>query len=286
MRWYVNRTGNAEGPWDEPTIVGMIQRGEIQSQHQIVVEGQQNWQPLSTHPAFAQALAGGGAPAAPAAPQAPPAQSSQPGGGGFSPPTGGQVDHAANQMAQGVGGAANQLGNAFGAASGGGLAAPQAAAAGDGFFEKAQASGQMPSEAAKEAAGKGHLFSALGAFLLFCICGLGGVIGAFGGNVLYKEEPKDPFALFHINQALAFQGVLWAVNIVLAIILNVLGFILAMISDMLPMITSILSLLHLVIWAAAIIVPLMHMGKAKNGEWSEMPLVGARVKRMKSPILK
>jgi len=276
MRWYVNRTGNAEGPWDEPTIVGMIQRGEIQSQHQIVVEGQQNWQPLTSHPAFAQAAAGGGAPAAP----------QQPAAGGFQPPTGQQVDQAANQVAQGVGDAANQLGNAFGAAAGGGLAAPQAAAAGDGFFEKAQASGQMPSEAAKEAAGKGYLFSALGAFFLACVCGLGGVIGAFGGNVMYKEEPKDPFALFHINQALVWQGVLWAINIALAIVLNVLGFILAMISDMLTLITTGLSLIHLVIFAAAVIMPLVQMGKAKRGEWAELPLVGARVKRMKSPILK
>ena len=63
MSFYLNRTGSAEGPLAEQQIVAMIQRGEV-TQANICAVGQNQWQPIASHPAFAAALAqrgGGGA---------------------------------------------------------------------------------------------------------------------------------------------------------------------------------------------------------------------------------
>ena len=283
MRWYINRTGTGEGPFDEPTILGMIGRGEVHSGHQICVEGQQAWQPLGAHPPFGQASAG-------PAPQVQAAANEFAGG----------VQAAANQaapVAQEVAGgmhdAANQVAAGFGSA-GAALANPQApqfsapseAAPGEGFFEQAKASGQPPSEDAKKAASMAHLLAAGGSFVGCWACGLGGVIGAFVGNMLYKEEPKSPFALFHINQALQLQIAIWLVNIVTAIIFVVLRIVGGMIFDVLGLVLGFLHLFNLVLWLAGVVLPFLQSGKAKNGEWSEYPMIGARTMRAKAPMLK
>ncbi|MCB9597666.1 MAG: DUF4339 domain-containing protein [Sandaracinaceae bacterium] len=282
MRWYINRTGNAEGPFDEPTILGMIGRGEVQPHHQICVEGQQAWQPLTSHPPFANpppAAGGGGGFGQP------PAQ------GGFGQPPAQDFGAAANQAANQFGAAANDAANQFGGAANA-LAAGQApgftssAAAGEGFFEQAKARNEPISEEAKKAAGMAHLLGAGGVFLGCWLCGLGGVAGSFLGNVLYKEQPKSAFAQFHINQAVQFQLAVWGTNIVVAILSNVLSFVGSMIHAYVGMAFSALSLINLVLFAAAVILPFLQYGKAKNGEWSEYPVIGARVMRAKSPMIK
>ncbi|MBX3274402.1 MAG: DUF4339 domain-containing protein [Sandaracinaceae bacterium] len=285
MRWYLNRTGTAEGPFDEPTIVGMIGRGEIMPNAQICAEGAQAWQPLSAHPPFAQ-------PAAPpqpqfqAAPQQPQAQAAP-----YQPaPQQQQFEQAAHQVAGGVADAANAF---AGAVSGpGGLVAPQfggapqMAAPGEGFFEQAKARNEPISEEAKKAASMAHLLAAGGVFLGCWACGLGGVLGAFVSNMLYKESPKSPFAQFHINQAFQTQLVLWGANLAIAIVVNVLSFGLGMISPTLGSLVSFLGILNALLFFAAIVLPLLQFGKAKNGEWSEYPMFGGRVMRAKSPMLK
>jgi hypothetical protein len=259
MRWYINRTGTAEGPLDEPTIVGMIQRGELSSAHMICPEGGQSWQPLPSHPPFAHASS---------APSA-------------------QVHAAADQVASGVTDAANAFAGAVNApGSSAALSAPSGAAPGEGFFERAKAEGQPPSDAAKAGAGMAHLLAAGGAVIGCWLCGLGGVAGAFVGSVMYKEQPKSSFALVHMNQALVFQGVCWAANLVLAIVFTGLRIVGGMIFDLLGTALSLLHLVNLAIFAAAVILPFLQSQKAKAGEWSEYPKIGAKVLGLKSPILK
>jgi hypothetical protein len=107
MSFYLNRSGSAEGPLAEQQIVAMIQRGEL-TQANICAVGQNQWQPLASHPAFAAALsqrAGGGAGYG-AAPQAPPQQA--PGGYGAPP----------QQAAGGYGAPPQQAPGGYGAAPG------------------------------------------------------------------------------------------------------------------------------------------------------------------------
>lgn len=57
MRWFLNRSGQAEGPLEEAALVASIERGEVPPTSQICQEGTQAWQPLLSHPPFAQASA-------------------------------------------------------------------------------------------------------------------------------------------------------------------------------------------------------------------------------------
>lgn len=276
MRWYINRTGAAEGPWDEPTIVGMIASGQILPNAQICMEGQQAWQALQSHPPFAQAASQPAPQVHQAAHQVhQAAQQAAP-----------QFEQAAHQVAGGFASAANQL------ASGGVGPAPQlamptgSAAPGEGFFEQAKARGEAPSEEAKKGAQFAHLLGAGGVFIGCWACGLGGVIGTFVGKMLYKEQPSSPFALFHMNQAFLFQAVLWAVQVAVGVVGWVVAFVGAMIADVLGLVSFLFYFIHLVLFMAAVIVPVLQSGKARKGEWSEYPLVGARVMRAKAPMLK
>lgn len=276
MRWYLNRTGQAEGPFDEPTILGMIGRGEVLPHHQICVEGQQAWQGLQAHPPFAHASSQPAPQVHQAAHQVhQAAQQAAP-----------QFEQAAHQVAGGFASAANQL------ASGGVGPAPQlsmptgSAAPGQGFFEQAKARNEMISEEAKKGASFAHILGAAGVFLGCWACGLGGVVGAFVGKMLYKEQPASPFALFHMNQAFLFQAVIWAAQVAVGVLGWVVAFVGAMIADVLGLVGYFFYLINLVLFMAAVIVPVLQFGKAKKGEWSEYPLIGARVMRAKAPMLK
>lgn len=293
MRWYINRTGNAEGPIDDAAVVGMIQRGELQATHYLCQEGAQEWQPASAHPSFAQASA----PAAPApqqqyAPQqhSPQPQPHSPQPQAFGQPPAPQYGQPQSdpfgQAAAGVNDAANAFAGALGGAGGQQLVAPGAAAPGEGFFEQAEARNEPPSDAAKNAAGMAHLMGAAGVFLGCWLCGLGGVLGAFVGNILYKEQPKSPFALFHINQALVFQGGLYVVNLVLAVFIWAITFGVSFVSTTVASLLSLLYIINGLLWMVSVILPVLKAGKAKRGEWTEYPVFGAKVKNMKAPILK
>ena len=79
MKWYLNRTGQAEGPFDEPQLVEMIRSGQVSSGN-VAQDGSSDWVPLANHPPFAEAMRASspaisaapgqpmGAPGAPAAP--------------------------------------------------------------------------------------------------------------------------------------------------------------------------------------------------------------------------
>ncbi|MCA9607318.1 MAG: DUF4339 domain-containing protein [Myxococcales bacterium] len=57
MRWYLSRTGQVEGPFEEPAVVEMVRKGEVAPTAQICAEGSTDWKPLLGHPPFAQAVA-------------------------------------------------------------------------------------------------------------------------------------------------------------------------------------------------------------------------------------
>jgi hypothetical protein len=333
MRFYINRNGNNEGPLDESAIIGMIQRGEY-NQGYICPEGGQAWSPLDSHPPFASALAGGGAQvnaaanqvaagvgaaanafaktvaqplvAQPASPQ--PAQQAfgQPAQQAF-----GQPQQGFGQPAQQGFGQPAQSGPGFGAppaqqqgfgqpapqafaqpaaiqpASQPQITAPSAAAPGQGFFEQAKARNEPIPDSAKAAAGQASLFAGAGAFVGCWLCGLGGPVGAFAGNIMYKDQPKHPFALFHINQLLVFELIIWALNITIGIISYAVSFAIAMTGiPFVGLIVYVFYLMNFALFLAAVGLPILNMGKAKNGEWNELPLVGKRVMNMKAPILK
>lgn len=55
--FYLNRTGQPEGPFSEQQLVEMIRSGQLR-EGWIAAQGQNQWAPLASVPAFAQALAG------------------------------------------------------------------------------------------------------------------------------------------------------------------------------------------------------------------------------------
>jgi hypothetical protein len=55
--WYLNRSGNPEGPLSEAQIIEMIQFGGLREAH-VCPAGGQSWMPLNAHPAFAHAMGG------------------------------------------------------------------------------------------------------------------------------------------------------------------------------------------------------------------------------------
>ena len=55
--FYLNRSGQPEGPFSEQQLVEMIRNGQLR-EGWIAAQGQNQWAPLTSVPAFAQALAG------------------------------------------------------------------------------------------------------------------------------------------------------------------------------------------------------------------------------------
>lgn len=56
MRWYLSRTGQVEGPFEEAAVVEMVKKGEVAPAAQICAEGSTDWKPLLAHPPFALAV--------------------------------------------------------------------------------------------------------------------------------------------------------------------------------------------------------------------------------------
>lgn len=63
MRWYLNRTGRPEGPYDEASIVEYARAGQIGRRVLVCAEGTSDWRPIATYPAFASVLPAGKEPA-------------------------------------------------------------------------------------------------------------------------------------------------------------------------------------------------------------------------------
>ncbi len=152
---------------------------------------------------------------------------------------------------------------------------PMAGQAGPPPFAAAKATGYPPNDNDKEAAFYAHLFGAL-ANVLFC--GLAVPVVAPLIALAIKKE-RGPFALYHINQAMVFQGVLFAANVVLAIVISIVALFTCGIGGVLFVLNGIPPLIGLVY---GIVVAL----SAKEGQWSEYAVIGPKVLNMKSPLIK
>lgn len=86
MSFYLNRTGQPEGPYEDPVILQWIQSGQLR-EGSICPPGGNQWMPLHAHPPFAQALqmARGAAPATPSGYPPVPGGGYAPGPGGYPP---------------------------------------------------------------------------------------------------------------------------------------------------------------------------------------------------------
>ena len=58
MRWFLNRTGQFEGPLDEAEIVRLLGAGEVPDTAQVCREGSSGWIPISEHPPFGAVMDG------------------------------------------------------------------------------------------------------------------------------------------------------------------------------------------------------------------------------------
>jgi hypothetical protein len=64
MGWWLNRTGQPEGPFEDAQLLQLIGSGQVRG-GQICQAGGNAWTPIEHHPVFGAALAGGGATASP-----------------------------------------------------------------------------------------------------------------------------------------------------------------------------------------------------------------------------
>lgn len=146
---------------------------------------------------------------------------------------------------------------------------------GDTPFASAKASGYVPSDEEKQQAFYAHLFGALGTLVL---CGTG--LHLVGPLVpMFMAKQRTPFLMYHVNQAFWFQVGLFALNAVLAIIFTILAMVTCGIGSFLFILNGIPVLV-------AIGYPVLVGMKAKEGEWSEYAVVGAKVLAQKSPVFK
>jgi hypothetical protein len=53
MRWYVERNGKGEGPFDESAIRVLIGKGEIDGTFRLCVQGEKDWRAIGLFPEFA-----------------------------------------------------------------------------------------------------------------------------------------------------------------------------------------------------------------------------------------
>lgn len=148
-------------------------------------------------------------------------------------------------------------------------------AGGQPFLEAKNANYPL-TEDAKQAAFYAHLFGALAA-IIFC----GTLLNAAApllAMALYKENPKSPFAMYHINQAFIFQGVI----VVATIIGYVLWYILMIVTCGIGAFIPVFIIPPLV----GLIYGLVVAFKVKNGEWAGYAVIGEKVLATKSPMFK
>ena len=94
---------------------------------------------------------------------------------------------------------------------------------------------------------------------------------------LAMNKSKHPFVMFHINQSLIFQTILYVVNIALYI-LGVIG--------NFCLVGWLLYPLNAIIVLVAVIYPIIVGLKAKDGHWEKYAVIGDKVMQMKSPPFK
>jgi len=107
------------------------------------------------------------------------------------------------------------------------------------------------------------------------------IAAPLGAWLLAKD--KGPFVSFHLHQAMAFQAAGFLVNFVAGIIISIIALFTCGIGGFLGVINI---AIWMALWMALWIYPIMVGLSAKNGEWKEYAMVGAKVMEMKEPFIK
>lgn len=164
--FYLNRTGQPEGPFSEQQLVEMIRSGQLR-EGWVAAQGQNQWAPLASVPGLAQALAGPSTVAGYGPPPAAPTQASGPAQWGTVPtaPVQASPGYTEPGAPQGYAaapayGGAPQYGAAYGAPQSIGQAAPAG-----------YAQAQAPVSAQKKAGSKLPLLVGGGALVLVLLVG-------------------------------------------------------------------------------------------------------------------
>ncbi|MCS6798289.1 MAG: DUF4870 domain-containing protein [Myxococcota bacterium] len=144
----------------------------------------------------------------------------------------------------------------------------------DGWYAQAAAAAGPATDDDKQTAFLAHLFAA---GLQLVTCGMLAPAGPFLAYAMDKR--RHPFALFHVNQAIVFHGVLLATNIALAVVFSILAFVTCGIGSLLYVLNGLVPLVGVVF---GLIVGL----KAKDGHWDGYPVVGSKVLAARSPLIK
>lgn len=142
-----------------------------------------------------------------------------------------------------------------------------------GWFAQAAAQWPAPNDEEKQNAFYTHLFAA--GLNVLC-CGFAfPILGAFAPMMMTKS--RHPFLLFHINQSVMFQVVVFAIQMVLV----VLGLLLSLLC-----IGWLMYPINAIMWLLALIYPIIVGLKAKEGQWEKYAVIGDKVLAMKSPLIK
>ncbi len=151
-----------------------------------------------------------------------------------------------------------------------------------GFFRTAmqnvQASGHLQSSEDRTHAAAAHL---LGAFVGLITAGLLFPVAA-PTLVLVFNSSRNPFVLFHVNQAAWFQAVLSGCQVLFGVVFVVLYFVTCGIGVILlvPLIP-----VFLAGWALSVFFPAWLALRAYKGEWATYPWLGDWVLDQESPMV-
>jgi uncharacterized Tic20 family protein len=140
-------------------------------------------------------------------------------------------------------------------------------------FATAKAAGYQPTPDELDKAFWAHMFAA--GVNLICCGAIFPVVAPL--LVLSMTKERGPFLMYHVNQSVIFQLALFVINTVILTASSIL---------MLVCIGYITFFLVLIPWAIGIIYPIIVGIAAKNGEWAEYPIAGAKTMEMRSPPFK
>lgn len=121
---------------------------------------------------------------------------------------------------------------------------------------------------------------------------LGAIVGLFTAGVLFPvaaptlvlviNSSRNPFVLFHVNQAAWFQALLSSIQIAATIVFFVLYFVTCGVGVILlvPLVP-----LFLVGWILSVLYPAYVAYQAYQGQWTTYPYLGAWVLDQESPLV-
>lgn len=122
---------------------------------------------------------------------------------------------------------------------------------------------------------------------------LGAVVGLFTTGVIFPamaptlvlvfRSSRHPFLLFHINQAMWFQGLI-SLFLALNWVVFLIGY-LATCGIGALVLFPVCALLHAVMWLVSVVLPIVVGFGARDGKWTRYPIIGDMVLDQASPLV-